>query len=166
MAVYFTKDEGSGKVLFDWWENLDQDRASRAVLRRASSPTEIALLPAYQRLCRRLGALHWKAWERDRFAVVVGVLSHIKANDARSPAQAMSKHEPVKPGDKPPVSELRFMRLLDSPDPDSLFSGMRRVLPLMRSVDVIVLANDLMHWGDAVKKKWAYSYEWPDESVR
>ncbi|HCZ14816.1 MAG TPA: type I-E CRISPR-associated protein Cse2/CasB [Candidatus Accumulibacter sp.] len=166
MAVYFTKDEGSGKVLFDWWENLDQDRASRAVLRRASSPTEIALLPAYQRLCRRLGALNWKAWERDRFAVVVGVLSHIKANDARSPAQAMSKHEPVKPGDKPPVSELRFMRLLDSPDPDSLFSGMRRVLPLMRSVDVIVLANDLMHWGDAVKKKWAYGYDWPEKPVR
>ncbi len=164
MAVYFTKDEGSGKALFDWWENLDKDRASRAVLRRASSPTEIALIPAYQRLCRRLGALNWTERQQDQFAVVVGVLAHIKTNDARPPAEAMS--EPVKAGDQPPVSELRFMRLLDSPDPDSLFLGMRRVLPLMRSVDVIVLANDLMHWGDAVKKKWAYSYEWPDESVR
>jgi hypothetical protein len=26
-----------------------------------------------------LGALNWKAWERDRFAVVVGVLAHIKS---------------------------------------------------------------------------------------
>jgi hypothetical protein len=52
------------------------------------------------------------------------------------------------------------------PTPEALFSGVRRVLPLIRSVDVIALANDLMHWGDAVKKKWAYGYEWPDKSVR
>jgi CRISPR system Cascade subunit CasB len=95
---------------------------------------------------------------------VVGVLAHIKANDARSPAQAMSERHPAE--DPPPVSELRFRRLLDAPDADALFSGVRRVLPLMGSVDVLALANDLMHWGDAIKKKWAYSYQWPDKSVR
>ncbi|MBN8438525.1 MAG: type I-E CRISPR-associated protein Cse2/CasB [Candidatus Accumulibacter sp.] len=164
MAVYFTQDEGRGKVLFDWWKGLDEDRASRAVLRRASSPTEVALTPAYQRLCRRLGALNWTERQQDQFAVVVGVLVHIKTNDARPPAEAMSQR--ILAEDRPPVSELRFMRLLDAPDSEALFSGVRRVLPLIRSVDVIALANDLMHWGDAVKKKWAYGYEWPDKSVR
>mgnify|MGYP001271704882 CR=1 FL=1 len=160
MAIYFTMGEGLGKVLFEWWRGLAEDHASRAVLRRASSLTEVALTPPYQRLCRRLGASSWKHWERDRFALVVGVLAHVKTHDERLPAEAMSKHQPGE--DRPPVSELRFLRLLESPDPDALFSGVRRVLPLMGSVDVIVLANDLMHWGDEVKKKWAYGYDWPE----
>ena len=58
------------------------------------------------------------------------------------------------------------MRLLDAPDSEALFSGVRRVLPLMGSVDVIALANDLMFWGDAVKKRWAYGYDWPEKSNR
>ena len=34
-------------------------------------------------------------------------------------------------------------------DADSLFVGLRRVLPLMEHrVDVIALANDILHWGD------------------
>lgn len=120
--------------------------------------------PGLSRLCRRLGALNWTERQQDQFAVVVGVLVHIKTNDARPPAEAMSQR--ILAEDRPPVSELRFMRLLDAPDSEALFSGVRRVLPLIRSVDVIALANDLMHWGDAVKKKWAYGYEWPDKSVR
>lgn len=164
MAIYFTIGEGLGKVLFEWWQGLEKDRASRAVLRRASSLTEIALSPAYQRLCRRLGAPNWKGWERDRFALVVGVLAHITAHDVRPPALAMSQRALGE--DRPPVSELRFLRLLESPDSDALFSGVRRVLPLMGGVDVIVLANDLMHWGDEVKKKWAYGYDWPEKSAR
>lgn len=164
MAVYFTQDQGPGKILFDWWQGLDQDHASRAVLRRASSPTEVALTAAYQRLCRRVGVSDWPAWQQDRFAVVAGVLAHVKINDGRSPAKAMSQATPAE--DRPAVSELRFLRLLDAPDSDTLFSAVRRVLPLMRSVDVIALANDLLHWGDAVKKKWAYGYEWPEKSVR
>jgi CRISPR system Cascade subunit CasB len=150
--------------LFDWWKGLDEDRASRAVLRRASSPTEVALTPAYQRLCRRLGALNWKSGSKIDLPSSSVCWSHIKTNDARPPAEAMSQRALAE--DRPPVSELRFMRLLDAPDSEALFSGVRRVLPLMRSVDVIALANDLMHWGDAVKKKWAYGYEWPDKSVR
>ena len=163
-VVYFAQHEGRGKVLFDWWKGLDEDRASRAVLRRASSPTEVALPPAYQRMCRRRGVLDWTEWQQDRFAVVVGVLAHIKSHDARPPAKAMSQHSAAE--DRPPVSELRFMRLLDAPDSEALFSGVRRVLPLMGSVDVIALANDLMFWGDAVKKRWAYGYDWPEKSNR
>lgn len=60
MAIYFTVGEGLGQALFEWWQGLEKDRASRAVLRRASSLTEISLTPAYQRLCGRLGALNWK----------------------------------------------------------------------------------------------------------
>lgn len=184
MDVNFKTGGRLGTALFEWWQGLKEDRASRAVLRRASSLTDVALTPAYQRLCRRLGASNWNEWQRDRFTLVVGVLAHVTTHDERLPAEAMSKHkrgEDHPPAERlpavavnehkrgegrPPVSELRFLRLLESPDPDALFSGVRRVLPLMGGVDVIVLANDLMHWGDEVKKRWAYGYDWPEETAR
>ena len=167
MAIQFNKETGIGKVLLNWWEGLEDDHASRAVLRRASSITAVSLTPPYQRLYRRLLTVGWpeKAapYQNDHLAAVVGLLAHIKENDGRAPAKAMSQKEPGQ--DRPPVSELRFMRLLESPDLDALFTGLRRALPLAKhSVDVLGLANDIVHWGDAVKKRWAYSYEWPEKS--
>ena len=72
-----------------------------------------------------------------------------------------------KPGDdRPAVSPLRFQRLLESPDLDALFSGLRRVLPLMQQpISIVALANDLLFWGDRVKKTWAYDYEWPTKKA-
>jgi CRISPR system Cascade subunit CasB len=65
-------------------------------------------------------------------------------------------------GDKPCISPLRFTRLLESPDVDALFSGLRRALPLLQHrTDVLALATDVVNWGDAVKKRWAYAYHWP-----
>ena len=57
---------------------------------------------------------------------------------------------------------MRFQSLLESPDLDSLYSGLRRVLPLLqRPASIVALADDLLCWGDDVKKTWAYDYEWP-----
>jgi CRISPR system Cascade subunit CasB len=99
----------------------------------------------------------------DRLAAAVGLLAHVTQNDERPLAETMSRSE----GDsnRPSVSELRFQRLLESPDLDSLFMGIRRVLPLMgRRANVLALANDVIDWNDSVRKKWAYSYVWPDKS--
>ncbi len=72
------KETGIGKVLLDWWEGLEDDRASRAILRRASSVTAVALTPPYQRLYRRLCGAGWasqtKPYHNDRLAAVVGLL--------------------------------------------------------------------------------------------
>lgn len=65
-------------------------------------------------------------------------------------------------GDKPSVSPLRFMRLLEATDTDTVFSGLRRLLPLIQHrTDVLALATDVVNWGDVVKKRWAYAYDWP-----
>jgi len=167
MSIRFNKETAIGKVLFDWWETLDDDRASRAVLRRASTITAVSLTPPYQRLYQHLRGAGWadeaRPYHNDRLAAAVGLLSHVKQNDERALAKGMSQRDGI--GDRPCVSELRFRRLLESPDLDSLFIGLRRVLPLMNhGVNVLGLANDLVHWGDDVKKRWAYSYEWPEKS--
>lgn len=167
MIIKFTNETGIGKVLLNWWEGLEDDRAGRAILRRASSITAVSLTPPYQRLYQRLLTVGWPekaaSYQNDHLAAAAGLLAHIKQNDGRAPAKAMSQKEAGQ--DRPPVSELRFMRLLESPDLDALFTGLRRALPLAKhSVDVLALANDVVHWGDDVKKRWAYSYEWPEKS--
>jgi CRISPR system Cascade subunit CasB len=167
MSIQFRKDNAFGVILFKWWEGLEDDRASRAVLRRAFSVTAVTLTPPYQRLYQRLCAAGWegqaKPYYNDRLAAAIGLLAHVKKNDDRKPAKAMGRGHDG--DDRSPVSELRFMRLLDSPDIESLFTGLRRVLPLMNhGVDVLALATDVVNWGDVVKKNWAYAYDWPEKS--
>ena len=167
MSIQFREETGIGKVLFAWWEGLEDDHASRAILRRASTITAVSLTSPYQRFYRRLRDVGWaieaKPYHNDRLAAVIGLLSHVKQNDERALAKSMSQREVA--GNQPCVSELRFRRLLESPDIDALFLGLRRVLPLMNyGANVLALANDVVHWGDAVKKHWAYQYDWPEKS--
>lgn len=172
MSIQFRTRDGEptaiGKVLLSWWQGLEDDRAGRAILRRASSPTRVAFTAPYQRLYRRLQAAGWPAdaslRDNDRLAAIAGLLAHVKENESRLLPEAMSLRD--EGGDRPRVSELRFLRLLDAPDTEALYIALRRVLPLMKHrADVLALSNDFLHWGDAVKKKWAYGYRWPDKSA-
>ncbi|WP_157269547.1 type I-E CRISPR-associated protein Cse2/CasB [Azohydromonas aeria] len=161
MSIHFKKDDGAGKTLFEWWEKLDERRGDRAELRRAANLTDIAMQQAFQRLYARVDPQRqWKPWERDRFAAVAGLLSHLKAETDQSLPQAMSQRD--EESDRNPVSPLRFRRLLEARDMDTLFTGLRRLLPLIEhKASPMALANDVFWWGDDVKKRWAYAYRWP-----
>ena len=56
MSDRFSRDNAYGTMLFDWWQKLEDDRASRAILRRAPSVTAVTLSAPYQRLHRRFHA--------------------------------------------------------------------------------------------------------------
>ena len=162
-ALNFRQDQAWGDLLLRWWQGLDDDRGGRAALRRAPDITAVVMLPAYQRLHRRLLAAGWPAetWRNDHLAATAGLLAHVKQNAGPALPAAMSQHD----GDKRRVSPLRFTRLLESPDIDTLFAGLRRTLPLLQhQADVLALATDVVYWGDAVKKRWAYGYDWPDKA--
>lgn len=170
MAIQFMgKDQQAtpiGQELVKWRDGLANDHASRAIVRRAASPTEVALTAPYQRLYRCLLGEGWPRHasesQNERLAAIVGLLAHVKEDDTRPIARTMSEASAETNKDRPPVSELRFRRLLDSPDADSLFVALRRVLPLIgHKVNVLRLADNLFYWGDKVKKEWAYEYyEW------
>ena len=162
-VVNFRQDHAWGDLLLRWWQGLDDDRGGRAALRRAPDITAVVMLPPYQRLHRRLLAAGWPAesWRNDHLAAAAGLLAHVKQNTPQALPVAMSQRD----GDKPRVSALRFIRLLESPDIDTLFAGLRRTLPLLQhQADVLALATDVVYWGDAVKKRWAYGYDWPDKA--
>lgn len=157
------------KAVIDWWKTLVIDnpsglaRADRAALRRAHDLTAVACLPAYQRVYRRMadaeGAGEWSGYQRERIAAIVALLAHVKADNGLSLPRAMSQR--AEGSDRNPVSELRFRRLLDAGDVETLFAGLRRALPLVEHrVNPESLAQDVFRWGDRIKKDWAYDYAW------
>jgi CRISPR system Cascade subunit CasB len=49
---------------------------------------------------------------------------------------------------------------------DEVFGSLRRALPLVSyQANVLELANDILFWGDGVKKRWAYTYRWSAKSA-
>jgi CRISPR system Cascade subunit CasB len=161
--ISFRSETALGKALLRWWEGLKEYRGSRAELRHAHDLTAIVLTGAYQHLYRTLLAFGWPEedkpennWRNERLAAIAGLLARVKEDDSRKLPVAMSEDE------RPAVSELRFRRLLESPSTDELFTGLRRALPLLgHKANVLNLANDVLFWGDAVKKRWSYTYRWP-----
>lgn len=174
---FYRLDTGAKLVFLDWWQRISDDkaegwaRADRSNLKHAHDLLSLACTPAYQRVYQRMvaarGGVAWPAYQQDRIAALVGLAAHLKNGDspeALSLPKAMSyRPEGV---DRNPVSELRFLRLLDAPDTDALYLGLRRCLPLIKSrVDLGLMADDLFGWGDQVKKRWAYDYRWPDKAA-
>lgn len=167
MSNDFYRGGAPARILLAWWMGLADDRASRAILKRAESVTAVVLSAPYQRLHRQMRAAGWNpnGWERldDRLAAAVGLLAHVKENVSGALPKTMSRTEP---GGRPPVSEARFLRLLESADLEDLFRGLRRILPLIKyRVDVLDLVEDVLGWGDDVKKRWAYHYDWPAKAA-
>src|SRR5690606_11351005 len=118
MSNEFQNNPRLAAALRGWWSGLDDDRAARAELRRAHDITAVSLTPAYQRAYRRLREAGWDVEGvsplNDRLAAVIGLLAHVKADGDQSPAQAMSRDDSGE--GRPPVSPLRFQRLLEAPD--------------------------------------------------
>lgn len=160
----FRPQQPWGDILLNWWRGLADDTGGRAALRRASDLTAVVLSPAYQRLHRRLQGAGWPgtAWQTERLAAAAGLLAHVRDVDDHSLPESMSQRD----GDKPRVSPLRFRRLLETQDIDALFAGLRRTLPLLQHrADPLALANDVVGWGDRVRRRWAYEYDWPEQKT-
>ena len=177
----FSRSSQAGKVLLEWWASLPTDSGGRAMLRRADSPLAVAFCPVYQRLYARLreaGMPELSDVYKDRLAAAIGLLAHVRedvmmSKDEERTSSSYSENtlphlatlmSASQKDERNPISELRFRRLLESPDNQALFVGLRRALPLMGyRANVIVLANDVLGWGERVKKNWAYSYRWAEK---
>lgn len=170
----------AASVLHRWWHEVTQERdkgsarAARAILRRAHDITAVTLTQPYQHLFQRMRDVQWNeqgyANSNDALAMVAGLLVHVETDsNVRTLAQAMSECAPDSA--RPYVSEARFKRLLEASDLDTLFTGLRRTLPLMSGgAPVLPLANDVLQWAwpeqrDEVKKRWAYSFIWPKQAA-
>ncbi len=157
---------GAKGELLRWFEALQSPsvsgtlKADRAVLRRAHDLQAVVESSAYQRLYKKMADAHegdpWRPFQQERIALLVALLVHVVGSAKDSLPAVMGRSGA---SDKAAVSELRFRRILESPDMDSLFYGLRRVLPLVSApANVPELMDDVFGWGDSVKRRWAYAY--------
>ena len=150
------RDDESYTILVKWWQELENDRGSRALLRRASSSTEVVFSPAYHRLLNQLQQKNYTVY-REALAVAAGLAAHVKdvALD-RNLAQQMAASTD---GDKAKVSGLRFRRLLAVEQREELYPLMIRLIRLLDGrVNLMSLANAVYWWNEKVRKDWAYAY--------
>lgn len=175
----------AGRVL-GWWARLlgersfldaerDLPRAARPALRRCGSTDDALLTEGFRALWLSLPDEWRRPWDLPAWACAASVLAEVKKHDpARTFARAMGKESRSEGGSgsgKPIVSELRFQQLLRSQDLDELLRRARRAVHLLgRSVDVVSLADDILHWHrekggqvawrpeDRLAVRWANDY--------
>lgn len=152
MKNLFKKDAPATGILTHWWQGLENDKGTRAELRRCDSPEKVMFHPAFPRLCRQLKPLLGEEWNWEhRLATVVGLLSHVRHTTGQTLAYQMA-------GNPPQVSELRFRRLLQR-DHDDLYGAMIRILQMLdQTANLPDLMDSVFYWGDPVRKRWAFDY--------
>jgi CRISPR system Cascade subunit CasB len=140
------------KALQSWHVWLDDNRGhgDRARLRRAESPEDILLTDAFFHFLEKMpGMFPQKLPEDHRLyvsAAIAGLLSHVKKDD---PAFSFATQlaTPMKGKSKAPMSELRFQQLQKSLTTDDFYRRIIRAIGLLGgNVNIISLANDIIHW--------------------
>jgi CRISPR system Cascade subunit CasB len=152
MTHPFDKDSPETGILTRWWQELENDKGTRAELRRCDTPEKVIFQPVFPRLCGQLEPLLGQEWNWEiRLATVVGLLSHVRQPSGQSLAFQMA-------GNPPSVSELRFRRLIQR-ERDDLYGAMIRVLQMLdHTANPQDLMSSVFNWGDLVRKRWAFDY--------
>ena len=143
-------------ALSAWWRGLEEDRGGRAQLRRCRDSMEVAFCPAFHRL--RIMLRPWGPYKDESLAAAAGITSHVKVNLAGEPL-AVRMGRPPSGQSTPPVSGLRFRRLLKIEDRRELYAMLIRIMALLdKQADVGELARIIYFWGPGIKKQLAYGY--------
>jgi CRISPR system Cascade subunit CasB len=141
-------NQGDAECLRRWWHSLDDNRGDRAQLRRAQSPDDILLTPAFAHFLQVLP----KPWIEDvplsDLAMVAAVLARVKTDISDERATlAKSLATPKEGGSKAAMSELRFQQLQKSRTPQDFFTRLCRAIQLLGSrANVVLLTEDILLW--------------------
>ncbi|KAA3605188.1 MAG: type I-E CRISPR-associated protein Cse2/CasB [Planctomycetota bacterium] len=155
----FRKEDGAGQtILRVWWMDLkENDRAGQAELRRCVDLSDVAFVPAFHRLRRRLQETDSK-FSPLPLAAVAGVTATIRrdvSSDKLTPGAQLGR--PV--GDRPVISELRFRRLLETAsDLSQRYIALRRIAAQLENVDLGGFAQAAFSFPVHLQRQWAYDY--------
>ena len=140
------KEEDERNALTAWWHWLDDSRGERAVLRRAATADDILLTTAFARFLVFMP----ERWGTPQYlfdsAMVAGLLARVKEDDRKN-SFAKTLALPKQGGSKAAMSELRFLQLQKSRDPDEFFLRVSRAIALLSGrVHILSLADGILHW--------------------
>lgn len=157
---HFAKESDLGIALEKWWSSLESNKGQRAELKRCHSVSELYACPAAHRVWRQSFAEH--GLNADKMLLTIGLLSHVRNHSNESLGKQLAGTSPKR--SRAALSELRFRRLLQTDDPESLFSAMRRVISLTdKTSNIYELARLAYRWQspisvDQARKELAYDY--------
>ncbi len=152
MKKYPTYLNGNLQEIMKWHAYLNDKsgRADRAKLRRCHSPYEILLHSPFYGFRQKFDSfLPNYLNENERvltLACIAGLLSHVETAtelDSKSFANQLYGEKQ----DKPILSELRFNKLQKTREWEDFYRQLRRCIALLRSVNIISLADDIVHWS-------------------
>lgn len=151
-------------VILKWWKGLDEDRGTRARLRRAKTPDEVFVSADFQRGLRVLLAergIELTHEEAARLALGIGVLVHAVPPGKDAPAPQMHFARQLAPEDKSQVStrDPRFRKLLATTEPEPLFLMLRRLVAYLgKQVEYKSLIQGASDWSEETRRDWAKHY--------
>jgi len=162
---YYFLNAAEIKALQSWHTWLDDNRSDRARLRRAESPEDILLTDAFFHFLNKMNQVS-PDWSTAKpmliSASIAGALSQVKSNKQipsklynSKATEGMKKlasfaeqlASPLEGKSKAPMSELRFQQLQKSPTIEDFYRRIIRAIGLLGgNVNIISLANDIIHW--------------------
>jgi len=88
-----------------------------------------------------------------RLAALVPVLAAVETERRQRIAGAFGA------GEEPPLSQLRFQRLIRSTESGELARALRRALSLIDpACNVAALGADFLRWDEQVRMRWCFDY--------
>ncbi len=161
-------------VLDTWWRGLDDNRGARAALRRAKTPQEVFISPAFQRgpvaLLGREG-ITLNLQDQERLALGLGVLVHVEPPVQGAPGQPLHFARLLAPKDKSQEStrdpRMRKLLTLEDHEAEALFLMLRRLAKYLEGNSgdgprVGASWRDLIKgaclWNDKTRRDWAMDY--------
>lgn len=174
--------EISSKVV-EWWKDLtgnkvDQDgsqkkvdagrNGERAELRRCSMPQQVLICKGFHRL--RLNIDENLDNEMTMaLGVVAGLCSHIKTLETKIPFPAMLATPVEKDKASPPLSELRFQKIVKSRTPEELYTHLRRAIHILKNRgNISSITDGVFLWfknrnNPAINIKETLLFQWSNE---
>lgn len=158
--------KAAASAITGWWREMypDGDRPnnarSAAILRRAGSIPALCSLSETLGLCRRLEA---RFDDLERVALIAGVLAWVRGSTQSRLASILGSPK-AGSGDQPIMSNSRFQKLIEAPDPDSQLIAFRRaVIMAGQTANVHDLSVSLLEWNNPNRReqrvrRWLYDY--------
>lgn len=148
MKAYQLLTEHDIKQIRSWHAWLDDNRGDRALLRRAQSPEDILLSPAFAHFLGRMPE-YWRDQDTMKLldvAMIAAVLARVKTDDEKhSFAAALAM--PKESAGREAMSELRFQQLLKSRTPEDFFRRICRAIALLGGkANLASLADNILQW--------------------
>jgi CRISPR system Cascade subunit CasB len=141
--------------------NPARNPGALARLRRAATPIDALEEPTVFDFYKKLGFGRDEVERRlPRVAAAAAVLAYIRSDAEPGSGYRRRFAEMLGQGERPPMSPLRFKRLLAANEDQDIMIAFRRAVMLVgaRNINVGDVAASILDWSERRRMRWAFDY--------